>query len=358
MYRMAFLMEQHLGHRTYYQNLRSLISLDPRIEAEWCEITYYQEDSSLDNLPILPRGVRGTWRGIRQVHQGLGRGNYDAAFFNTQVPAALAFDKLGKLAFVLSTDITPVQYDIMAKAYNHRSDPPGPVRWLKHHINQEVFQSAKQVIAWSASVKRSLEVDYGVDPRQISVIPPGVKLDFWSPGPGRVDQIPLRLLFVGGDFIRKGGDTLLNAFRQLPPGAAELHMVTRQAVEHMPGLFVYHRMTPNSIALRDLYRQCDVYILPSRAEAYGIAAVEALACGLPVIASHVGGLREIVQEGVTGFYISPGDENALTCALQALLEDHQMLASMKKAARMVAEEKYDASKYARQVADLMIQATG
>lgn len=79
-------MEQHLGHRSYYENLRSHLEHDPALETTWVEGTY----SSSDDGPRVPFLREGVLRGRREVQQGLWSTPFDVAFFNTQVPAVLA----------------------------------------------------------------------------------------------------------------------------------------------------------------------------------------------------------------------------------------------------------------------------
>jgi glycosyltransferase involved in cell wall biosynthesis len=75
-----------------------------------------------------------------------------------------------------------------------------------------------------------------------------------------------------------------------------------------------------SAEVADWFRAADVVVVPSRREPLGLAAVEALACGTPVVASNTGGLREVVRDGENGLLIPPGDPGALAAALLRLLD--------------------------------------
>ncbi len=77
----------------------------------------------------------------------------------------------------------------------------------------------------------------------------------------------------------------------------------------------------------------DIFVVPSFRESFGVAAVEASACGLPVIASDVGGLPEVVLDGITGLLVPPGDINALAEAMFSLLTDPQLRIQMGQAGR-------------------------
>ncbi len=365
-------MEQHIGHRTFYQNVRRYVSRDPQLAARWVEVSYWEPGRAWERLPLLPEKLKGTLRGCHQVRRGLASAPCEAVFFNTQVPAVFALDWLRRRPCVVSTDITPIQYDTLADFYGHRPDRPGLLRWLKHRVNRAVFHRAARVVAWSNWVRRSLEADYGVPAERIAVVPPGVDLELWTPSspshplPPRGEQGGMRILFVGGDFARKGGPALLEAYHVLRQQASlpleregvELYLVTRERVSHEPGVHVYHGLKPNSPELRRLYRESDVFVLPTRGEAFGIAAVEASASGLPVIATSVGGLPDVVADGETGFLVPPDDPGAVAMALERLLNDPAKRQEMGRAARRRAEAHFDAQTNAAQLVALLQEAVG
>jgi len=88
------------------------------------------------------------------------------------------------------------------------------------------------------------------------------------------------------------------------------------------------------------YAAADVFALPSSSEAQGIVALEAMACGLPVVASAVGGLLGTVDDGKSGFLIPSGDSDALADRLCVLLTDAELRASMGSAARDKVEREF------------------
>jgi glycosyltransferase involved in cell wall biosynthesis len=158
---------------------------------------------------------------------------------------------------------------------------------------------------------------------------------------------------VGADFERKGGYLLLEAFQSLPSGVAELALVTHTVVPDLEGVTVHNNMQPNSAELLDLYRSSDIFVLPSNAEAFGIAAVEASASGLPVIATSTGGLADIVVNQETGFLTPVGDVHSLATHLRILVENAELRQRMGQAAYRRAQSRFDARKNAARLEEIL-----
>lgn len=352
---MTFVMEQHLGHQTYYQNLQRFVASEPQIDAAWVPVTYTTPGGLWEHFPLVPKGMRGTLRGRAEVLHGLARRASDVFFFNTQVPAVLGGARTRRRPYVIATDLTPLQYDQLSEQYGHQPDKEGPLKAYKYQVNRSVFRGAARLLPWSNWARDSLIADYEVDPARIEVVPPGVDLEFWQPGGPRPDG-PLRILFVGGDFERKGGDLLLSAFQTLPRGVAELLLVTRSQVPQQEGVRCFNNLRPNDPALIELYRTSDLFALPTQAEAFGIAAVEASASGLPVIATRVGGLTDIVADGETGFLIEAGDVKQLADRLRLLADDRALRQRLGAAARQRSVQRFDARRTSARIVASMQKA--
>jgi glycosyltransferase involved in cell wall biosynthesis len=350
-------MEQHLGHQTYYQNLRNALGEALDIRSDWVQITYQDPKLPWEHISFLPRSIKANLTAAWQVRSYLLRNPSDVLFFSTQVPAVYALDSLKHKPAIVATDITPIQYDKMAAFYGHRPDHTGPIKSMKHKVNKKLFNAAQILLPWSNWVQQSLEEDYDVPKDHIEVLPVGVDLTLWNPGSrtGKTSKTP-RILFVGGDFERKGGKVLLQAFQKIGCESAELHIVTKQRLKPPPGCFIYTDLEPNSPKLRALYEQADIFVLPSLAEAFGIAAVEASAAGLPSIVTNSGGLPDIVAEGETGFVVPANNITALSAAISRLLDDPERRRKMGRAARRRAETRFDMRKNGARVAELLRQA--
>jgi glycosyltransferase involved in cell wall biosynthesis len=342
-----FVMEQHLGHRTYAENLRRAIEPLEEVDARWSPVAYEPTDRWWERVPS--EAVRGALRGRAEVAAALTTVRADVRVFNTQVPAVIGPRAARAVPYVLCTDVTPRQYDAMAAGYRHKADRPGPLRWAKDWWNRRVFRAAAAHAPWSNWVAESLVADYGVDPAAIEVIPPGVDIAAWTPGP-RGDG-PVKFLFVGADFERKGGPLLLEAFATVG-GAAELHVVTRSEVASRPGVHVHHGLSPNDSELLRLYRTSDVFVLPSGTETFGIAAIEAAAAGLPVLATTTGGLQDLVVEGRTGFLVEPGDTVDLARTMVRLAGDPDLRHRLGTEGRKQATARFDVARNAERLVAL------
>jgi len=254
---------------------------------------------------------------------------------------------------VVSLDATPINFDMVAEAYGHNRQP-GFIESLKRTINRRALDRAAAIVTWADWATTSLVSDYGIHPRAIHTIHPGVDLDLFQPTPRRSSDGPVRLLFVGGDFARKGGPDLLDALGHLGPGV-EADMVT-QHVEGAPprARFKHHPgLQPQSAALLNLYRSADVFVLPARGDCFPQAIAEAMASGLPVIATRVGAIPEMVRDGENGFLVRPGSREDLVKAIRALAEDEGLRRRMGQAARKLAMRRHDAIGNANRIFDLM-----
>jgi glycosyltransferase involved in cell wall biosynthesis len=358
MIRVNFVMEQHVGLLTYYRNLRAYVETDSRIIPHWIDVTYRlaAPNSGWRQLPFLSDHVKGSIIGMQQTRRGIKQKAADATFFFTQVAALMAGSLRNRSPYVLCTDVTPIQYDQLAAHYNHQPDKPGLLSAYKHRQNVKVFQGASRILTWSNWARRSFIEDYGVRENVLQVIPIGVDLDLWCPAWPNKREKPVRILFVGGEFKRKGGDLLLQAFRQLAPETAELVLVTRSPVAAVEGVTVYHNLQPNSPELVALFKSCDIFVLPTQADTFGIVAVEAAATGLPVLMTDVGGVRDVVIDGETGFLLpAGGDVQALIERLRYLVEHAGVRRRMGQAARAHVEAHFDAQKNGKKVADILLE---
>jgi glycosyltransferase involved in cell wall biosynthesis len=351
--RVGFVMEENVGHTSWYQNLRDAVDALDVADADWVRTTLFNTGGHIERLPGLPKFVRSGLRAYIDVRTGLRHRQHDVLFFNTQRTAMFSQWAMLHTPTILMTDVTPLQYDRMGHLYGHVPDKPSALSAIKHAVNVLNFQLARAVVGWSSWTCASLVSEYGVPADRVHVIPPGVDTQQWRPPAVRPDKDRVQLLFVGGDFVRKGGQILLDVFRDCAmQDRADLHIVTRDDVTPAPGVTIHRGLTNNSVELLDLYRRADVFVLPTLADCFSIASIEAMAMGLPVVTTDMGGISDIVVHGQTGYLTIPGDRRDLALALGRLLANASLRQAMGETSRARAVARFDARVSAGRLMDL------
>ena len=354
--RVGFLMDQIAGHVTNYRNLRHVISQDSRIEPTWVEIEFFRPNGRLERvsqgLRFVPPYITGVSRGAIDLRNGLRRGPFDVIYTNSSI-AVLFVRQFCRTPTLLHLDSTPIQIDRMP-TYPSPADPV-VLAAMKKRMSTKLFTSVAAIQAWSAWARNSFVDDYGVSPARITVNPPGIDVKAWRP-PARLERRtgPVRVLFVGGDFDRKGGALLLDWFHRQTPGSIELHVVTRDTVEETAGLYVHRNLLANSPDLLRLFHDADVFALPSLGECFGIASVEAMSAGLPVVASDAGGTADIIEDGRNGIIVGAGSQVDLDLALNTLVADASLRSRMSSHAHNSAT-KFDITESATNILNCLLR---
>lgn len=230
---------------------------------------------------------------------------------------------------------------------------------LRVESERNVMNSVDRLIAANPLEKAQMIWLYGADPSKIEVIPCGVDLDLFYPRSqtevkARIDvpDYHKMVLFVGRIEPLKGIDVLIKAMALVVEKRPELRddfclcivggepdadaedmnreMARLQDMRAELGIadvvtFLGKREQP---ALPDYYSAAEVCVVPSHYESFGMVALEAMACGTPVIASRVGGLTFTVKDGHTGFLVPNDDPHALAEKLGLLLTDEKLKQEM------------------------------
>ena len=359
--RIAFVLEQTLGHVTHSANLQTLVGADERIDAAFAPIEFSREGAAARVPGMGNWTVRAGVRARRAVRALKRAGPIDAMFVHTQVPAILMPDRLARIPTVVSLDATPIQYDELGEHYGHDTGS-SKVEHLKWRANRACFARAVRIVTWAEWTKRGLVDRYEVPPEKVVVIPPGVHYDAWaSTAPDRqAAGGPVRVLFVGGDLERKGGLLLVESIRRLRDEGldVELDLVTAGDPGDVPGVTVHHGMRPNSPELIALYRTADVFCLPTFGDCLPMVLSEAGAVGLPLVASDVGAISEIVRDESTGLLVPVGDNAALVSALRRLVVEPELRHKLGTAAQEIVRQDFDAERNAQRLVDLLLEVAG
>ena len=215
---------------------------------------------------------------------------------------------------------------------------------------EQVVAAADRLVAGTEAEVDDLVRRYGADPATVVTVPPGVDLDHFRPEPGGAGAARAQLgiasnavvlLFVGRIQPLKAPDVLLRAAARLladdpglrrrlvvviaggpsGTGLAQPEGLQRLAVELGIAGVVRFEPPASRDRLADLYRAASVVVVPSYNESFGLVAIEAQACGTPVVAAAVGGLRTSVCDGASGLLVAGHDPADYAAAIRRLLDE-------------------------------------
>ena len=306
--------------------------------------TPYDKRKIYDHLPQFVNGVlehaerRGTHYDIIHSHywlSGIVAGKLQMAWEN--IPVVQMFHTLGELK------------NQVAQSPEELEDG------LRLQAERKAMVMADAIVAASPLEKSQMARLYGADPGKIAVIPPGVDLNLFRPIPRDeakawvgVPEGLRNILFVGRIEPLKGIDTLLRALALMVRDKPDWHhnlcvaIIGGDAsvpVEEMEAEMVRLHALCEELGLNDLvtflgkqdqtslpyyYSSAEVLVMPSHYESFGMVALEAMACGTPVIASRVGGLTFNVLHETTGLHVPERNPEALADAIRRLMTDESL----------------------------------
>ncbi|MDO7841354.1 glycosyltransferase family 4 protein [Sphingomonas immobilis] len=226
--------------------------------------------------------------------------------------------------------------------------------------------SADRVLVPSATVARSF-VERGIDAERVVKLPYAANLSRFFPAehpiPNGDERRPLKIVCVGTIGLRKGQFHLLEACRRLGPDVVDLTLVgtvdtaVAARLGSYAGQFRHLQRVPN-VEMRTLLLEHDLFVLPSLEEGLAVSICEALACGLPVVATRESGAEEMVVDGETGFLVEAGSADALAALLGRLARERETLPVIGAAAAAVTRRWLNWETYAAQLCDVYAQMGG
>jgi len=210
-------------------------------------------------------------------------------------------------------------------------------RYLRPDQKRAEMELADLVLVPSTFVERSIR--RFLPRKTVALAPYGVDCEYWIAPHRRPPSAPLRFIYTGQLSLRKGIPMLLEAWKSAAPPDSELELVglwqLSESKRHNlpPGVMLLAPCSPE--ALRERYRNADVFVFPSFFEGFGLVLVEAMACGLPVIATDATAAPDVVGDG-SGRVIAAGDVEALVAALHWFATHRDDLPAMSESARLQA----------------------
>ena len=277
-------------------------------------------------------------------------GSKETAYLKTNVP------------IIYTSDVT---WKLLNNYYSKFSNMLGLSIKQGNVIEKRAIQNASLLPYPTHWVADSVINDYGGNPSRVSIIP-------WG---GNIDNVPsrevvlarkkskeCRLFFIGVHWQRKGGEIAYQTILELEKLGINAHLticgvVPPPGFEH-PRIEVIPYLSKQNEEERkrfeELYLTSDFFLLPTRAEAYGMSLCEAASFGLPAIATHTGGIVEVVKDGVTGFLLPIEAKGANYAKLiKEIYEDDARYMKMVIASRNHFEETLNWDSWAKSFMELL-----
>jgi glycosyltransferase involved in cell wall biosynthesis len=337
-----------LGGKTFSSQVLEFIKELPEIEPIF--LFFDDEDYSNPNIPRIYRLLKFVApRAIRQKYDDrLIDPTFDAVFIQSFELILFFGDIIRNKPTILAHDSTDILGHWMVL-----NESPGLINKLKFKFkNMLTMPLYKRVVehidfflprtSWCAA---SLINDYCIPANHIIVTPSGLDLKQWKPKERKHNEKP-KLLFVGNDFERKGGYFLLKFYADFLSELSKLVIVSndqRLAQINLPsGVDLVKGISHEKLErLIEIYRDADIFVFPTRNDRLGLVLLEAAATGLPLVATDIGGISDVVKNGVNGYlmpYQSTGKDWA-DRIIDLIINGNKLL-KFGKESRQLAEKQF------------------
>lgn len=287
------------------------------------------------------------------------RGVHESGLFGAAAYLATAFRRLRHLARANDYDVYHFYFgmptgmlsfyvrSVLKKPYIislRGSDVPGydtgtwylqPLHFALRPLSRTIWSGAAAVVAISGHLRALATL---TTPKlDMDIIGNAVDTDLFPAKPPSPQREGLRLICVCRLIKRKGIRFLIEAMRQLDNDPITLDIVGTGDLEKEIAALVAasgvgHKITLTGYVPREClaerYHAADIFVLPSLSESFGQVLLEAMSCGLPIIASRVGGIPETVEHGVNGLLVEAGNAESLAAAIRKLAADRPTLSKM------------------------------
>lgn len=221
-------------------------------------------------------------------------------------------------------------------------------RWIA--LERALYEGASVVFTRSRHVSESLLNHYGCAEARVICVGAGSNASVADgPSPVRETEAP-RILFVGVDWERKGGPELAAAFGRVQASHPDARLVIlgcRPEID-LPNVDVVGYRPVD--AIHEHYQAASIFCMPVHREPFGVAFVEAMHHALPIVATRVGAVPDLVQDDVNGLLVDVGNVDALAACLDRLLSDPELRRKMGERSREIARARYTWPRVAEEMA--------
>lgn len=287
----------------------------------------------------------------REVVRGVVRTRSHEAVHLTAHVAGLTLGRCYRqLPVALSVDVPMWEWQQLLRRLPSSAAPTWDLR-TSLRMERRALEAAALVIAWTDTVADQLR--RAAPAAAVVTLHPGLDTETFTPGRTGGSGGPVRVLFVGGRFADKGGHDLIEALAPDLGAGVELDVVTTSDDVPLREGLRLHRLGPGDPRLAALFREADLFCLPSHSDAVPWVVLEAMSSGCAVVASQVGSIREMLGYGTAGQTVRAGDVGDLRGALRSLVADPTRRRAMGRAARGRVEAHYDARRQSARLAGVM-----
>lgn len=349
----ASLIQEQVGDVTWYE-----LSVDRSVHSQrhdlGVQVEFVRSSSLHRALWKLYYTQSWSWR-LRRAYKPFATASSYLAPLSTDLMKALRRDRPKA---VFAQDYSSGRFDVLMAAARFLRAP-----LITYHsgstsdaysgriVRKWTLHKADAVLVTGERERRRVIEEFGVDPERCRVVLTPIDLDIFTPQ-ARTEVDRRSLLFVGRfddkvkrlsaimrafDHARGDQDVRLLVVGDGPDASRLRALGARLLGEHVEFL----GWVKDKKRLANLYASSDALVLASTREGFPTVVGEALACGTPVIATDIGGISEVVRDGINGRLIAPGDDAAFTAALKKAVEGPDALEGMRSAARRVAVERLD-----------------
>lgn len=207
----------------------------------------------------------------------------------------------------------------------------GPVHEALARLERRLFDRADLLCFTGRWAIESARRDYDQPEHKLLWVPPTADERAPVRTPGRPG--PRRIIFIGNNFVRKGGDALVRLHQERWKDRAELHVCSSEArPDASLRNVVFHGRVPRERLVGELLPSMDLFVMPTRQDQSCWPAVEAQMAGVVPVVPRVGGIPDLVEDGSTGFLTPLGDDAALARAVESVLDEPARLEAMSERA--------------------------
>lgn len=267
----------------------------------------------------------------RWIKNNLGGGQY---LFTFQIQSIFdcSIDGIPHFVYTDHTHLANIKYE------SFKIEKLYPPYWIK--LEKQIYAHAALNFVRSTNIKKSLEEQYDQPKEKVVCVFAGSNVDT------AIASIPedrfekQNILFVGIDWERKGGPTLISAFKTIQADFPRASLTVAGCNPKIDAANVRTVGKISPVELKQYYQDASIFCMPTKEEPFGIAFLEAMQAGLPIVGTNVGAIPDFIQVNRNGFLVQPDDAKEVADALSILLNDPQLCEIYGKNSQKIIEENY------------------